>query len=140
GHRAQPLAVGHGRGTAPGLTLRNIAGHAGLRADARSVADLHVADDPHLARQDHSRTHLGGPGDPHLRDYQRERPDSHVVADLHQVVDLGAAADDGLAQRGTVDAGAGTQLHVVLDPRDARLRDLAVQRAIAVAFQVEGEA
>ena len=58
---------------------------------------------------------------------------------LDEVVDLGAAADDGLAQRRSIDAGAGADLDVVLDAGDARLRNLAVHGAIALALEIEGE-
>src|SRR5262249_1565365 len=54
----------------------------------------------------------------------------HVVADLHEVVDLGPAADDGLAEGGPVDRGVGADLDVVLDADDPDLRDLAVAAAV----------
>ena len=61
------------------------------------------------------------------------------MADLHQVVDLGPTTDDGLSERGAVDAGAGAQLDVVLDAGDPRLRHLAMHRSRAVAVHVERE-
>ena len=62
------------------------------------------------------------------------------MADLHQVIDLRSAPDHGFAERRAIDAGAGAQLDVVLDARDARLRDLAMNRPPAVALKVEREA
>src|SRR5215467_6652197 len=56
--------------------------------------------------------------------------DLDVVADLHQVVDLRASADDGSAQHRAVDRGVGADVHVVLDHDDADLRDLAMPGAI----------
>ena len=41
--------------------------------------------------------------------------DLHVVPDLHQIVDAGAGADDGVFQRAAVDGGVGADLDVVLD-------------------------
>ena len=98
-----------------------------------------MADDADLASQDHALTELGRTADAALSYQQAEGTDFHVVRDLHQVVDLGAAADDGLAQSRSVDAGAGADLDIVFDAHDPRLGDLAVHRALAVAFQIQGE-
>ena len=46
--------------------------------------------------------------------------DRAVVSDLHEVVDLGAAADPRVAERAAVDGRVGADLDVVLDPRRAR--------------------
>src|SRR5262249_20842289 len=45
-------------------------------------------------------------------------------------VDLGAAADQGLAQHGTIDGAVGADLHVVLDDHGPYLRNLAVRLAV----------
>ena len=55
------------------------------------------------------------------------RPTRDVVADLHEVVDLGAGADPRLAHRGAVDGGVGADLDVVLDHHRADLRHLDVR-------------
>ena len=52
--------------------------------------------------------------------------DHHIVGDLHQVVDLGALADHGVAQAPAVDRGAGANLDVVLNDNAADLRHLDV--------------
>ena len=49
--------------------------------------------------------------------------------DLHQIVDLGALADDGVADRAAVDRGVGADLDVVLDDDAADLRHLRDARA-----------
>ena len=54
------------------------------------------------------------------------RADIDVVRDLHQVVDLGTAADARAAEAGAVDGRVGPDLHIVLDDHDAHLRDLVV--------------
>ena len=46
------------------------------------------------------------------------------MADLHQIVDLCAAANPGFAHAGTVNAGVGLHLHVVFDHHRRGLRDL----------------
>lgn len=45
------------------------------------------------------------------------------MADLHQVIDARASADDGVASRSPVDRGAGANLHVVFDDDTTKLRD-----------------
>ena len=52
--------------------------------------------------------------------------DLHVVADLHQVVELDPPADDGRIRLGAVDAGVGPDLHVVFDDHVAQLRNFVV--------------
>ena len=63
---------------------------------------------------------------PHCATMTQWRPIDNIVADLHQIVDLGALADHGVADRAAVDGGAGADLHVVLDDDPADLRDLAM--------------
>jgi hypothetical protein len=41
--------------------------------------------------------------------------DDDVVADLDEVVDFGAFADDGFAETGAVERGVGADLDVVVD-------------------------
>src|SRR5271166_84826 len=47
-----------------------------------------------------------------------------AVADLHQIVDLGAAGNAGFADAGAIDAGIGLDFYIVLDDDRHRLRDL----------------
>src|ERR1700676_3013683 len=57
-----------------------------------------------------------------------------AMADLHQIVDLGASRNVGLADAGAIDAGIGLDFHVVFDDDRHRLRDL-----VPVAEIVFGE-
>src|SRR2546422_15348 len=50
--------------------------------------------------------------------------DHTVVADLDEVVDLGAPADAGLAETATINAGVGSEFHVVAEFDGADLRNL----------------
>ena len=50
--------------------------------------------------------------------------DDDVVADLHEVVDLGALADDRVARRAAIDRRVGADLDVVLNDDAAHLRHL----------------
>ena len=70
------------------------------------------------------------PAMPDLRDHQAMLADGHVVGDLHQVIDLGAPADDRRAQRAAIDGHVGADLHVVADDHVADLRHFAVHAAV----------
>ena len=64
-------------------------------------------------------------------------PDRAVVSDLHQIVDLGALADDGIAGGAAVDGRIGADLHIVLNDDAAGLRDfLMALRARQIAKPV----
>src|SRR6185312_2557735 len=49
-------------------------------------------------------------------------PDAHIVADLDQIIDLGAFADHRIRHGAPVDGGIRTDLHVILDDDAADLR------------------
>src|SRR5690348_6051045 len=51
-------------------------------------------------------------------------PDTRAVTDLHQIVDLSAAADASFFHAGTVHAGVGLDFHVIFEDDRLRLRDL----------------
>ena len=57
------------------------------------------------------------------------RPIATLWRDLHEIVDLGALADHGVADRAAVDRGVGADLDVVLDDDAPDLRDLADGRS-----------
>src|SRR6202171_4983322 len=72
-----------------------------------------------------------------LRDEHAVPSDGGVVSDLHQIVDLGALADDGISGRAAVDGRIGADLHVVLDDDAAGLRNLLMSpRARQIAEAV----
>ena len=58
-----------------------------------------------------------------------------IMSQMAKVIDLGAAADDGVIHRTVVDGGAGADLDVVSDDSAAQLTDVMV-----VACLVSGEA
>ena len=66
------------------------------------------------------------PGDPDLRDENVIFANLDVMRDLHQIIDFGAAPDDGFTERGAVHRDVCTEFHVVLDDDSADLRDLSV--------------
>ena len=62
--------------------------------------------------------------------------DLHVVADLDQVVEFHAPADDRRVGLGPVDAGVGADFHVVFDDDVAQLRNL-VEAACGIGNEAE---
>src|SRR5690606_21688073 len=48
--------------------------------------------------------------------------DTHIVGDLHQIVDLGAFPDDGVGHGAPVDGGVGADFDIVLNDDAADLR------------------
>src|SRR5437867_1900662 len=104
--------------------LQDRAGDRGARGDDHAIGYLEVAEDdgctPNLAM----RTDLRAAGDAGVPGHHGVRADLHVVADLDLVVELGAVADHRVAQRAAIDAGVGTDLHVVADAHGAELLDL----------------
>src|SRR5262249_31409066 len=91
--RALPQSVRHGGRAAhdrAGLdTLRD----ARLSADHRALADVDVAHQPCLSTERDVILELGAARDADLSDDDAMLPDHDVVADLHQIVDLGAVTD-----------------------------------------------
>src|SRR5262249_4164340 len=59
-----------------------------------------------------------------LRNNQAMPADRAVVSNLHEIVDLGAFTNNGVAGGAAVDCGVGTDLDVVLDDHAAGLRNL----------------
>src|SRR5262249_16769256 len=69
-------------------------------------------------------------GDAHLADQEVVRADPAIVANHHQVVDLGALANARRLERAAVDRRAGTNLDIITDLDVAQLRHLDVASAV----------
>jgi len=88
---------------------------AGLRRRNHPFAEADMIRHPDLPRQDHVVFDHTAAGNTHLRRQQRPPANPDAVGNLHQIVDLGAGADAGLADGGTIDGGVGADLDVVFD-------------------------
>ncbi len=66
---------------------------------------------------------------PDLGRDQAARPDAHVVAHLHEIVDLRSGADDRVVDAAPVDRRVRPDLHVIPDQAAPDLRNLAGRRA-----------
>src|SRR5262249_35154654 len=117
---------------------RNGARDAGLGPDLRAVPDRYVVHDARLAGQDHVVADAGAAGDARLRGDDRAFADHDVVRDLHEIIDFGAAADNGLSQRRAIDRSIGADLNVVADLDDADLRNLHARRSLSGIAEAVG--
>src|SRR5205807_297556 len=95
--------------------------------DDCAFANRHIVRESNLSGKNHVVLDHHAAGDTALRDNDAVTTDRNIVSDLHEVVDFGAFADDGIADRAAVNGGAGPDLHVVLDDDATDLHDLAVR-------------
>ena len=95
-----------------------------MRADDSAIADLNMIDDARLPSDGHMFANLGTSGDTRLRRDYRMLPDIYIVGDLHEIIDLGAAANHGLAQSRTIDGCVCANLNIIFDHDNADLWNL----------------
>lgn len=106
-----------------------------LASEDSVVTDGDMAIHAGLSGHDDVIADLGAAGDADLRAEEIVLADLDIMSQMAKVIDLGAAADDGVIHRTVVDCGAGTDLDVVSDDSAAELTDVMV-----VACLVSGEA
>ncbi len=102
-----------------------------LAANCRTVADFKVPCHARLSAHDDVVTGLGGAGEADLRDEEVVLADLAAVADGHAVGELGASADDGAADGGTIDTAPRAHLNIIFDDGMAGLRDLVMRGGLA---------
>jgi len=90
------------------------------------VVNGEMTGNAHLSRKKDSFPQNGRSGESCLGADDVVFADHAGVTDLHQAIDLGAAADARLADRGAIDRGEGLNLDVVFDDGDAALDDFLV--------------
>jgi hypothetical protein len=123
-HDFKPLLVRRGVQAAGKFrTRRDRTSDPGLRPDNRPVADFEMIDDAYLAGQGDASADPSAPGDAHLGGDDAVLTDYDVVSDLHEIIELGAPADHGAAEGGTVYGGIGADLYVVMNFYPTGLRD-----------------
>ena len=117
----QMVAMGSGWIPRPGLTGGNVANHTGTAGEIRPRADCHMSPDASLP------TDLNTVADPcgaRHRGLCREEAsptDPYVVRDMHEVVELGAGADDRVVHTPPVDAAVRPHFNVVLQNAPTRM-------------------
>lgn len=130
-----PLGVGPRRIAEVGAWGLDGADDACLASEDSIVTDGDMAIHAGLSGHDDVIADLGAAGDADLRAEEIVLADFDIVSQVTKVIDLGAAADDGIVHRTVVDGGAGADLDVVSDDSAAQLTDVMV-----VACLVSGEA
>src|SRR5579871_3856371 len=124
GDFAEKLADRLGRRAGPAFARRDVGHHAGGGRDLRARADLEMAGDSGLSAERGEIADDARSGDAGLGDENRVPSHNNVVADLDEIVDLRALANDRVAVRAAVDRDAGADLDVVLDDDPSNLRHL----------------
>ncbi len=99
----------------------HIADHATLCSNAGPPADGEMVGQPGLAGEEHVILYGNRAGDPYLRHDDTVPTDTDIVGYLHQVVDLGALADLGIAGTAAVDRAVGADLHPVANGTPCQL-------------------
>lgn len=130
-----PLGVCPRRITQVGAWCFDGADDACLAAEDSVVTDGDMAIHAGLSGHDDVIADLGAAGDADLRAEEIVLADLDIMSQMAKVIDLGAAADDGVIHRTVVDGRAGTDLDVISDDSAAELTDVMV-----VACLVSGEA
>ena len=130
-----PLGVGPRRIAEVGAWGLDGADDACLASEDSIVTDGDMAIHAGLSGHDDVVADFGAAGDADLRAEEIVLADFDIVSQMTKVIDLGAAADDGVIHRTVVDGGAGADLDVISDDSAAQLTDVMV-----VACLVSGEA
>src|SRR5262249_12930651 len=107
------LAFRFGGRSEHALARRHVADHAGAGTDDGLVLDVDVIGHADLAGQNDVVAGAARTGDADLADKQVVLADLTVVADLHEVIDLGARADARGLEGAAVDGRAGANFHIV---------------------------
>ena len=102
---------------APGHRTAN----ARLWPDDGAVADFEMIHHAYLAGQRYILADARAPGDPHLGGDDAIFTDHDVMRDLHEIIELGAAADHRASKSCPVHRGVGAYLDVILNFNPARL-------------------
>jgi hypothetical protein len=105
------------------LTRWNIAHDAALSRNTCPGAKRQMTGNTGLARQDDMIAKPGATGNSCLRDHNAISAKLHVVSDLNQIIDHGAAANDRIRTSTAIDRGVRSDLHVVFDDHSAELRN-----------------
>lgn len=130
-----PLGVCPRRIAQVGAWCFDGADDACLASEDSIVTDGDMTIHAGLSGHDDVIADLGASGDADLRAEEIVLADLDIVSQMAKVIDLGAAADDGVIHRTVVDGGAGADLDVISDDSAAQLADVMV-----VACLVSGEA
>ena len=122
------IVFGKGHDGAAGVFAGIFDGLADAAAggDHDEIGDVDMADDAGLPAENDVAAGFCRTGNARLRDDDVVRADNDVVADLNEVVDLGAGGDAGGLKTGSVDGGVRADFDVIFDDDDAELLEFGV--------------
>lgn len=123
---SSPLGVGSRRIAEVGTWGLDGADDACLASEDGIITDGDMAIHAGLSGHDDVVADFGAAGDADLRAEEIVLADFDIVSQMTKVIDLGAAADDGVIHRTVVDGGAGADLDVISDDSAAQLADVMV--------------
>lgn len=121
-----PLGVGPRRIAQVGAWCFDGADDACLASEDSVVTDGDMAIHAGLSGHDDVIADLSAAGNSDLRAEEIVLADFDIMSQVTKVIDLGAAADDGVIHRTVVDGGAGADLDVISDDSAAELADVMV--------------
>jgi hypothetical protein len=128
--RPEELAVWAGRMTAERSTGRDIPEDGALGCNSRSIPDNQVIRDTDVTREYDVVSDPCASCDSDSCHDQTPLSDPDVMSDLNQIVHLGATSDDGVVDAAAIDAGVGTDLHLILEDAAADMWDTGVSLAV----------
>ena len=99
----------------------------GFRFDTCLIAHAHLPADDGVITDGNASREAG------LRRNHHMPPNAAIVRDVDHIVQLGALPDDSDAERGTIDASVGADLHIVPDLDRTHLRDFMKSPASAIS-------
>ena len=102
-----------------------------MRSDGRAIANFDVIDDACLSCDGHMLAHFGASSDTRLRSHDGMFADTYIVCYLHQIIDLGAMVDYGLAQSRAIHSRIRTNFHVIFHYDNPDLRNFDPTLALA---------
>ncbi len=122
----QELSIGTCRKAGNVLSCINVPRDSCLCGCANPVTDRDVIAHPNLSGQGNPIPQACTPRDRHRAHDEAVLSNLDVVRDMNEVVDLGAFADHGVAQRPSVDADVCPDLDIVCDPATPSMRNRVV--------------
>src|SRR5439155_22013443 len=97
-----------------------------LRTGDGSILERAMVRYSDLAAHDHMMAQYARAGDASLRRNHCMRADLHVVADVHQVIELHTFCNARVVERTTIDCGVRAYLNIVANLDNAHLRKFPV--------------
>src|SRR5215472_12256920 len=135
--RFAPVAIVHRRIAGIDRARRHIGGHSALRRNGRTITNREVTRGSDLPRKNAAIADRRGTSKADLAAEQRIFANLAGVADLHEIVNLRAAANRCLSDSGAIDCAVRLNFDIVSNRRDSRLADFV---PVAACLTREAEA